>query len=210
MAQKPDWLTLTPSSGEGDAEVLNDGTKPYKGRLNRLGKVVADVVGIAEQPSYNVIQESEGEYLEFKPYDTHISWDCSAMGFTIATNSDIVNIFVLRQPTNRAAYVGTYSELIIDGAGIAGIVNGQPTPNDPGATQEYELFNNVTLDMNSSIEPAEFVIRAQYGPGFVKDITIIQDAAPAFVNTEVDTIEFDNAGGDRQLQIQSNCSWQIE
>ena len=102
---KAAWLTVNPTSGNGNATVQNTGTV-HTGREQRETTVTGVAVGVSPNKTYKVIQKGKTEFASFNDgAETTVSKTGGTLTITGKTNSSKLN-FELVDLKTRAVVEG--------------------------------------------------------------------------------------------------------
>lgn len=208
---KAAWLTVNPTSGNGNATVQNTGTV-HTGREQRETTVTGVAVGVSPNKTYKVIQKGKTEFASFNDgAETTVSKTGGTLTITGKTNSSKLN-FELVDLKTRAVVEGGL-ELTLPSKYTAG---GQETTNnvaitgDPGATQEFEFSITFTgIAPNTSVDELTAALKVTTAGGQSAQIQIKQSACdPEFAFVQ-DTITLEASGAAVSQTIVSNTSWEL-
>ena len=173
---KADWLTISPTSGSGDATIANSASK-YEGREGRSTEVTGIAVGVTPDKTYTVVQEGAAEFIEIDSIST-IPAEGGTVTITGRSNAKGLTIESLKDGDNIEASV-TLSESYT--AGGASTANGVEISGDPGATGAYEFAMDITVGTNSSASVATAIIRITGSDGAQVSTTLTQAGIDAVV-----------------------------
>ena len=173
---KADWLTISPTSGCGNADVTNSASK-YEGREARSTGVTGIAVGVTPNKTYTVVQEGKEEFIEVDSIGS-VDADGGTVTITGRSNAKGLTIEALKDGDNVEASV-TLSESYT--AGGQTTVNGAEIAGDPGATGAYEFAMDVTVGENGSTSVATAIIRITGSDGAQVSATLTQAEIDAVV-----------------------------
>lgn len=173
---KADWLTISPTSGSGDATIANSATK-YEGREARSTEVTGMAVGVTPDKTYTVVQEGKAEFIEVDSISS-VPAEGGTVTVTGRSNAKGLTIESLKDGDNVEASV-TLSESYT--AGGLPTLNGAEIAGDPGATGAYEFAMDVTVGANSSASVATAIIRITGSDGAQVSTTLTQAGIDAVV-----------------------------
>ena len=143
---KDSWLTVNPSSGEGNSKLSNSATN-YKGRLLRSTIVTIQGQGVSEPQTYKVNQEAYSEYIIIDKTIFDVGKEQSIITVTGKSNSPIIEYSL--ESTNGIPIVlptkFNYSQDTISGEGT----NGVNIPSDPGSVGEFNFSLSITIPTNT-------------------------------------------------------------
>ena len=208
---KAAWLTVNPTSGNGNATVQNTGTA-HTGREQRETTVTGVAVGVSPNKTYKVIQKGKTEFASFNDgAETTVSKSGGTLTISGKTNSSKLN-FELVDLKTRAVVEGGL-ELTLPSKYTAG---GQETTNnvaitgDPGATREFEFSITFTgIEPNTSIDELTAALKVTTAGGQSAQIQIKQSAGDPEFAFGQDTITLEASGAAVSQTIVSNTSWEL-
>lgn len=208
---KAAWLTVNPTSGNGNATVQNTGTV-HTGREQRETTVTGVAVGVSPNKTYRVIQKGKTEFASFNDgAETTVSKTGGTLTITGKTNSSKLN-FELVDLKTRAVVEGGL-ELTLPSKYTAG---GQETTNnvaitgDPGATQEFEFSITFTgIAPNTSVDELTAALKVTTAGGQSAQIQIKQSTGDPEFSFVQDTITLEASGAAVSQTIVSNTSWEL-
>lgn len=208
---KATWLTVNPTSGNGNATVQNTGTV-HTGRKQRETTVTGVAVGVSPNKTYKVIQKGKTEFASFNDgAETTVSKTGGTLTITGKTNSSKLN-FELVDLKTRAVVEGGL-ELTLPSKYTAG---GQKTTNnvaitgDPGAQQEFEFSITFTgIAPNTTVDELTAALKVTTAGGQTAQIQIKQSAGDPEFAFGQDTITLDASGAAVSQTIVSNTSWEL-
>lgn len=208
---KAAWLTVNPTSGNGNATVQNTGTV-HTGRKQRETTVTGVAIGISPNKTYKVIQKGKTEFASFNDgAETTVSKTGGTLTITGKTNSSKLN-FELVDLKTRAVVEGGL-KLTLPSKYTAG---GQATTNnvaitgDPGAQQEFEFSITFTgIAPNTTVDELTAALKVTTAGGQTAQIQIKQSAGdPEFAFGQA-TITLEASGAAVSQTIVSNTSWEL-
>lgn len=208
---KAAWLTVNPTSGNGNATVQNTGTV-HTGREQRETTVTGVAVGVSPNKTYKVIQKGKTEFASFNDgAETIVSKTGETLTITGKTNSSKLN-FELVDLKTRAVVEGGL-ELTLPSKYTAG---GQETTNnvaitgDPGAQQEFEFSITFTgIAPNTTVDELTAALKVTTAGGQTAQIQIKQSAGDPEFAFGQDTITLEASGAAVSQTIVSNTSWEL-
>lgn len=208
---KAAWLTVNPTSGNGDATVQNTGTV-HTGREQRKTTVTGVAVGVSPNKTYKVIQKGKTEFASFNDgAETTVSKTGGTLTITGKTNSSKLN-FELVDLKTRAVVEGGL-KLTLPSKYTAG---GQITTNnvaitgDPGAQQEFEFSITFTgIASNTTVDELTAALKVTTAGGQTAQIQIKQSAGDPEFAFGQDTITLEASGAAVSQNIVSNTSWKL-
>lgn len=208
---KAAWLTVNPTSGNGNATVQNTGTV-HTGREQRETTVTGVAVGVFPNKTYKVIQKGKTEFASFNDgAETTVSKTGGTLTITGKTNSSKLN-FELVDLKTRAVVEGGL-ELTLPSKYTAG---GQETTNnvaitgDPGAHQEFEFSITFTgIAPNTTVDELTAALKVTTAGGQTTQIQIKQSAGDPEFAFGQDTITLEASGAAVSQTIVSNTSWEL-
>ena len=208
---KAAWLTVNPTSGNGNATVQNTGTV-HTGREQRETTVTGVAVGVSPNKTYKVIQKGKTEFASFNDgAETTVSKTGGTLTITGKTNSSKLN-FELVDLKTRAVVEGGL-ELTLPSKYTAG---GQETTNnvaitgDPGAQQEFEFSITFTgIAPNTTVDELTTALKVTTAGGQTAQIQIKQSAGDPEFAFGQDTITLEASGAAVSQTIVSISSWEL-
>ena len=208
---KAAWLTVNPTSGNGNVTVQNMGTV-HTGREQRETTVTGVAVGVSPNKTYKVIQKGKTEFASFNDgAETTVSKTGGTLTITGKTNSSKLN-FELVDLKTRAVVEGGL-ELTLPSKYTAG---GQETTNnvaitgDPGTQQEFEFSITFTgIAPNTTVDELTAALKVTTAGGQTAQIQIKQSAGDPEFAFGQDTITLEASGAAVSQTIVSNTSWEL-
>lgn len=209
---KAAWLTVNPSSGNGNATVQNTGTV-HTGREQRETTVTGVAVGVSPNKTYKVIQKGKTEFVSFtNGAETTIGKEGGTLTITGKTNSSKLNFELVDPKTTRAVVEGGL-ELTLPSkytAGGAETTNNVAITGDPGAQQEFEFSITFTgIAANTTIDELTAAMKVTTAGGQVAQIQIRQAAGDPVFSFGQETITLEASGAAVSQTIVSNTSWEL-
>lgn len=216
---KANWLTLWPTSGEGNATIQNTAIE-HTGRVERTTTVTAVAVGVSPNKTYTVAQYPKQEFVSFKDgtevtvgqkggvFTLEGRSNAAKLTFSIVDNAEgTSNDLSLSLPANYTV------KLIGASTGTSiGVSNGETISGDPGASEEYK-FSITFTDIAENLTPNELQCALLVKAGENADqaqITIKQTGLQATFSFSNDSLQIMQVGGDVEQHIESNTSWKLE
>ena len=208
---KAAWLTVNPTSGNGNATVQNTGTV-HTGREQRETTVTGVAVGVSPNKTYKVIQKGKPEFVSFtNGAETTVGKEGGTLTITGKTNSSKLN-FELVDLKTRAVVEGGL-ELTLPSkytAGGAETTNNVAITGDPGAQQEFEFSITFTgIAANTTIDELTAAMKVTTAGGQVAQIQIRQAAGDPVFSFGQETITLEASGDAVSQTIISNTSWEL-
>lgn len=208
---KATWLTVNPTSGNGNATVQNTGTV-HTGREQRETTVTGVAVGVSPNKTYKVIQKGKTEFASFNDgAETTVSKTGGNLTITGKTNSSKLNFELVGLKTRAVVEGGL--ELTLPSKYTAG---GQETTNDvaitgdPGAQQEFEFSITFTgIAPNTTVDELTAALKVTTAGGQTAQIQIKQSAGDPEFEFGQDTITLEASGAAVSQTIVSNTSWEL-
>lgn len=208
---KAAWLTVNPTSGNGNATVQNTGTV-HTGREQRETTVTGVAVGVSPNKTYKVTQKGKPEFVSFtNGAETTVGKTGGTLTITGKTNSSKLN-FELVDLKTRAVVEGGL-KLTLPSKYTAG---GQETTNnvaitgDPGAQQEFEFSITFTgIAANTTIDELTAAMKVTTAGGQSAQIQIKQSAGDPVFSFGQKTITLEASGAAVSQTIVSNTSWEL-
>lgn len=208
---KAAWLTVNPTSGNGNATVQNTGTV-HTGREQRETTVTGVAFGVSPNKTYKVIQKGKTEFASFNDgAETTVSKTGGNLTITGKTNSSKLNFELVDLKTREVVEGGL--ELTLPSKYTAG---GQETTNnvaitgDPGAQQEFEFSITFTgIAPNTTVDELTAALKVTTAGGQTAQIQIKQSAGDPEFAFGQDTITLEASGDAVSQTIVSNTSWEL-
>lgn len=215
---KADWLTLEPTSGQGNATVVNSATY-HTGREQRTTTVTAVAAGVSPNKTYTVIQHPTPEFVSFDmvngSHEVTVGKEggsltlkgksnSAKLTFSIVDNAEgTSNDLSLSLPANY--------EVVLKGA-LQEVPNGEAISGDPGASAEYG-FNITFTDIapNLTANELQCVLRVDLGgsPDHAQ-FTIKQAPGGSTFSFKHSSVLLDKSGTSQSQEIESDTSWELE
>lgn len=208
---KAAWLTVNPTSGNGNATVQNAGTV-HTGREQRETTVTGVAVGVSPNKTYKVIQKGKPEFVSFtNGAETTVGKAGGTLTITGKTNSSKLN-FELVDLEARAVVEGGL-KLTLPSKYTAGGVettNNVAITGDPGAQQEFEFSITFTgIAANTTIDELTAAMKVTTAGGQSAQIQIKQSAGDPVFSFGQETITLEASGAAVSQTIVSNTSWEL-
>lgn len=208
---KAAWLTVNPTSGNGNATVQNTGTV-HTGREQRETTVTGVAVGVSPNKTYKVIQKGKPEFVSFtNGAETTVGKAGGTLTITGKTNSSKLN-FELVDLEARAVVEGGL-KLTLPSKYTAGGVettNNVAITGDPGAQQEFEFSITFTgIAANTTIDELTAAMKVTTAGGQSAQIQIKQSAGDPEFSFGQETITLEASGAAVSQTIVSNTSWEL-
>lgn len=205
------WLTVNPTSGNGNATVQNMGTV-HTGREQRKTTVTGVAVGVLPNKTYKVIQKGKPEFVSFtNGAETTVGKAGGTLTITGKTNSSKLN-FKLVDLEARAVVKGGL-KLTLPSKYTAGGVettNNVAITDDPGAQQEFEFSITFTeIAANTTIDELTAAMKVTTAGGQSAQIQIKQSAGDPVFSFGQETITLEASGAAVSQTIVSNTSWEL-
>lgn len=208
---KAAWLTVNPTSGNGNATVQNTGTV-HTGREQRETTVTGVAVGVSPNKTYKVIQKGKPEFVSFtNGAETTVGKAGGTLTITGKTNSSKLNFELVNLET-RAVVAGGL-KLTLPSKYTAGGVettNNVAITGDPGAQQEFEFSITFTgIAANTTIDELTAAMKVTTAGGQSAQIQIKQSAGDPVFSFGQETITLEASGAAVSQTIVSNTSWEL-
>lgn len=208
---KAAWLTVNPTSGNGNATVQSTGTV-HTGREQRETTVTGVAVGVSPNKTYKVIQKGKPEFVSFtNGAETTVGKAGGTLTITGKTNSSKLN-FELVDLEARAVVEGGL-KLTLPSKYTAGGVettNNVAITGDPGAQQEFEFSITFTgIAANTTIDELTAAMKVTTAGGQSAQIQIKQSAGDPVFSFGQETITLEASGAAVSQTIVSNTSWEL-
>lgn len=208
---KAAWLTVAPTSGNGNATVQNKGTV-HTGRVQRTTTVTGVAVGVSPNKTYKVIQRGKPEFVLFtNGAEITVGKAGGTLTITGKSNSSKLNFELVNLKTRAVVEGGL--ELTLPSKYTAGGIettNNVVISGDPGASQEYEFSITFTgIKANTSIDELTAAMKVTTDGGQSKQIQIKQSAGDPTFAFGRETITLEASGVAVSQTITSNTSWEL-
>lgn len=208
---KAAWLTLSPSSGQGNATVSNAAPE-HTGRVQRTTTVTGVAAGVSPNKTYTVIQSPKTEFVHFGN-GTEVTVGKEGGSLTLKGKSNSAKLtFSLVDNAE-----GTLNDLSLSlpasyTAAGAETANGVAITGDPGASAEYEFsitFTGIAENLTTNERQCALLVIAGENADQAQ-ITIKQTALIPTFSFEEDNISIRPEGGTSYFQgIKSNTPWEL-
>lgn len=208
---KAAWLTVNPTSGNGNATVQNTGTV-HTGREQRETTVTGVAVGVSPNKTYKVIQKGKTEFVSFtNGVETTIGKEGGTLTITGKTNSSKLNFELVNSPFTEVYAEGLKLTLPSKyTAGGAETTNNVAITGDPGAQQEFEFSITFTgIAANTTIDELTAAMKVTTAGGQSAQIQIRQAAGDPVFSFGHETITLEASGDAVSQTIVSNTSWEL-
>lgn len=208
---KAAWLTVNPTSGNGNATVQNIGTV-HTGREQRETTVTGVAVGVSPNKTYKVIQKGKPEFVSFtNGAETTVGKAGGTLTITGKTNSSKLNFELVDLETRVVVEGGL--KLTLPSKYTAGGVettNNVAITGDPGAQQEFEFSITFTgIAANTTIDELTAAMKVTTAGGQSAQIQIKQSAGDPVFSFGQETITLEASGAAVSQTIVSNTSWEL-
>lgn len=208
---KAAWLTVNPTSGNGNATVQNTGTV-HTGREQRETTVTGVAVGVSPNKTYKVIQKGKPEFVSFtNGAETTVGKEGGTLTITGKTNSSKLN-FELVDLEARAVVEGGLKLTLPSKYTACGVetTNNVAITGDPGAQQEFEFSITFTgIAANTTIDELTAAMKVTTAGGQSAQIQIKQSADDPVFSFGQETITLEASGAAVSQTIVSNTSWEL-
>lgn len=212
---KASWLTVAPSSGQGNATIQNTGTV-HTGRVQRETTVTGTATGVSPNKTYQVIQKAKPEFVTFNNTpEISVGKEGGTLTITGKSNSSKLT-FALLDLTDDGETAG-----VVEGglkltlpdkytAGGASTTNGAAITDDPGAEAEYEFSIQFTnIPANTTVDELTAALKVTAAGAQTAQISIRQTAGdPQFAFGQA-TITLEASGAAVSQTITSNTEWTL-
>lgn len=208
---KAAWLTVNPTSGNGNATVQNTGTV-HTGREQRETTVTGVAVGVSPNKTYKVIQKGKPEFVSFtNGAETTVGKAGGTLTITGKTNSSKLNFELVNLETRAVVEGGL--KLTLPSKYTAGGVettNNVAITGDPGAQQEFEFSITFTgIAANTTIDELTAAMKVTTAGGQSAQIQIKQSTGDPVFSFGQETITLEASGAAVSQTIVSNTSWEL-
>lgn len=205
---KPSWLTITPSSGNGNGTIQFSGTE-HTGRVARTYVATVSSTKTADC-TVNVSQTAKAEFVTMQATASPAK---TGGDLTITGSSNSTKLtFTWKQspaPTLVLEIPASYT------AGGTSTPNGTAITGDPGATAQYSFSIKFTIPANTTIGQLTATLVVTDAGGNTAQCVITQAAGDAYLwvgamdQTETDCT-IPQAGTATGVQVFSNDAWTVE
>lgn len=208
---KAAWLTVNPTSGNGNKTVQNTGTV-HTGRKQRETTVTGVAVGVSPNKTYKVIQKGKPEFVSFtNGAETTVGKAGGTLTITGKTNSSKLNFELVNLETRAVVSGGL--KLTLPSKYTAGGVettNNVAITGDPGAQHEFEFSITFTgIAANTTIDELTAAMKVTTAGGQSAQIQIKQSAGDPVFSFGQQTITLEASGAAVSQTIVSNTSWEL-
>ena len=207
---KAAWLTLSPTSGQGNATVQNTATV-HTGRVQRTTIVTGVATGVSPNKTYSVIQKPKPEFVSFDN-GTEITVGKDGGSLTIKGKSNSAKL-AFSLVDNAEGTVNDLSLTLPESYTAAGAVttNNVDIIGDPGAAAEYEFSITFTgIAENLTINELQCALAVMAGDNAATaQITIKQTAGDPTFSFDKASITIEASGEAASQGIKSNTSWTL-
>lgn len=205
---KPSWLTINPSSGNGNGTIQFSGTE-HTGRVARTYVATVSNTKTADC-TVNVSQTAKAEFVTMQATaspaktggDLTITGSSNSTKLTFSWKQSPAPTLVLEIP---ASYT----------AGGTSTPNGTAITGDPGATAQYSFSIKFTIPANTTIGQLTATLVVTDAGGNTAQCVITQAAGDAYLwvgamdQTETDCT-IPQAGTATGVKVFSNDAWTVE
>lgn len=205
---KPSWLTINPSSGNGNGTIQFSGTE-HTGRVARTYVATVSNTKTADC-TVNVSQTAKAEFVTMQATaspaktggDLTITGSSNSTKLTFSWKQSPAPTLVLEIP---ASYT----------AGGTSTPNGTAITGDPGATAQYSFSIKFTIPANTTIGQLTATLVVTDAGGNTAQCVITQAAGDAYLwvgamdQTETDCT-IPQVGTATGVQVFSNDAWTVE
>lgn len=208
---KASWLTISPTSGNGNATITNTGT-PHTGRTQRETTVTGVAAGVTPNAIYRVIQKAKAEFVSFTNGE-EITVAKTGGSLTVSGKSNSAKLkFELVDLTTQDVADGEL-KLTLPTKYTAGgieVSNDTAITGDPGAAAEYEFSVVFTgIAANTTINELTNALKVTTSGGQTQQIQIKQAAGDPTFKFGSDTITLEASGVAVSQTVSSNTSWTL-
>lgn len=198
---KPAWLTLTPSSGNGNGVIKNTATV-HTGRVARTGSVSVQGAGISSASTYTVTQTPKAEFVSFDN-GSEMSATKTGGNLTIEgkSNASKLTFSLLEAGDLQIELPAQY-----DANGVM-TDNAASIASDPGAEAEFAFNLKITVPANTTIQEKEKTIKVDTEGGKTAQIKIVQAAGDPTLEISPKSITIPQDGSAVNVNVTANCAW---
>lgn len=209
------FVKISPQSGSGNGSCQLS-ADPYQGRDNRTSTVRFQVQ-TGDQPyvDVSVTNEGLGEILEM---ESSGSFELESTGGTIKITGQS-NLKTMRLTVDKSSYISSVSYKINNGSSVTvtpGVSMSMTPTGDPGATEPYDFEITVVIGNNTTASSVTVNLSLTNGSSLSESIEVTLAAANYLYvresqgGSEVSSLNFEAAGGEQSIYIDTNESWTIE
>lgn len=215
---KADWLTISPTSGQGNATIQNTATA-HTGRVERTTTVTGVAAGVSPNKTYTVIQHPTPEFVSFNmingSHKVTVDKDGGSLTLKGKSNSAKLTFSIVdnAEGTSNDLSLSLPASYTVKLTGaLQEVPNGETISGDPGASAEYEFSITFTdIAPNLTTNELQCVLRVGLGGSPDHDqFTIKQAPGGSEFSFKHDSVLFSKEGGTYSNDIESNTSWTLE
>lgn len=199
---KADWLTISPTSGTGNATITNLAAE-HTGRSSRSCTVDIKTTDENATASYTVTQSGKTEYVSFDTSSTTVDATGDTISITGMSNSSALT-FAWSDSTSDVTIPTTYT------ANSASATNGSAISGDPGASAEYTFAIELTIPENTGTEAVTRILQVSANGGTSATYTITQSGSAASLSVSPESVSLSADGGSDTVTVSSNTDWTAE
>ncbi len=220
MATIPSYLSWTPKTGTGNAQITINSVSPYTGRVDRRtqvpGKIIGKfnvipgkIIGKFNVVTVTVLEKAADEFITPESLTINVAKGGETIHVTGKSNSKLLKFTweINFGITNVTSFKVNGSTTATSGTAITG---------DPGATGEYTYDATIVVPKNETIEARSATLKIENeGASVVKTITITQALGDSYLylnsqGTNTATVTIPKGGGGKTLSVLSNDKWTFE
>lgn len=198
---KASWLSVSPTSGSGNANVNVSTQQPHTGRLARTTVLTWKAANVSNVVR-NVSQAGKPEYVDI---DDAASASKEGKVVTISGVSNAAKLtFSLGTGNLNVTLPTSYT------ANSVSTANGAAISGDPGASKEFNFSISINVPANTGISEQTRQIIVTDGAGHEDVCLLTLAAGEPYITIDDGTIELDYLGTPVTVQVKSNTSWTVE
>ena len=207
---KADWLTISPTSGQGNATVENRATI-HTGRVERTTTVTGVAAGVSPNKTYTVIQEPKQEFVEFDDTEVTVGKEGGSLTLKGKSNSEVLTFSLVDNAEGTLNDLSLSLPASYTAAGVE-TANGRVITGDPGASAQF-AFSITFTDIPENVISNELqcTLRVTANNGKFSQMTIKQAPGGSEFSFKKDRITFKAIADTLENQdVESNTSWTLE
>lgn len=198
---KASWLSVSPTSGSGNANVNVSTQQPHTGRLARTTVLTWKAANVSNVVR-NVSQAGKPEYVDI---DDAASASKEGKVVTISGVSNAAKLtFSLGTGSLNVTLPSSYT------ANSVSTSNGAAISGDPGAAKEYNFSIAINVPANAGTTELSRQIIVTDGAGHQDVCLLTLAAGEPYITIAEGTIELDYKGTAVTIEVKSNTTWTVE
>lgn len=197
------WLTVAPTTGNGDGTISNSTTSEYTGRNSRDCYVTVTATGVSESPRYHVIQTGKPEFTDFTSSTKDVAKDGGSVTISGRSNSSKLTF----SWKNNQGLVDAPTAYKVNT--IYNATSGTAISGDPGASGSFMFRFTLDYPANETINARTHTLVVTDNANNVSEVEITQAAGNATLELSSTAINIPQAGTAQTIEVQANCSWTV-